>query len=97
MVEDIVGWILEAGGANVLQGLNVLKDPSPQSIAQVVEYLKEKKVDIVAYETVADVVANDEACRARAASLFSGMAAACKGIQTQHFRQDAAGIWVFQQ
>jgi hypothetical protein len=96
MVEDIIGWVLEAGGAAVIQSLGALQNPPPQSVAHVVDYLKTKKVDIVAYETVADVVANDERCRARAASLFSDMAAACKGIESEHFRQGADGVWVFQ-
>lgn len=97
MVEDIIGWILEAAGANVIPALGTLQDPPPQSIAQVVGYLKAKKVDIVAYETIADVVANDEGCRARAASLFSDMAAACKGIASDHFQQGADGVWVFRE
>ncbi len=96
MVEDIIGWVLEAGGVDVMPGLRVLKDPPPQSIAQAVDYLKAKKVDIVAYETIADVIANDEGCRARAARLFSDMAAASKGLQSQHFQKDVNGVWVFQ-
>lgn len=97
MVEDIVGWILQAGGANILQTLDALKAPAPQTIDEVVEYLKSKKIDIVAYEIIADAIANNDACRTRAAHLFSGMAAACKGIRTQHFQQDESGVWVFQQ
>lgn len=97
MVEDIVGWILEAGAAQVLATLGALKDPALQSIAEVVEYLKTKKVDIVVYETVADALANNDACRARAGQLFSNMAAAYKGIATANFQQDPSGVWVFQE
>lgn len=97
MVEDIVGWILEADAAQTLLRLAELKPHAPQSIVEVVEYLKAKKVDLVAYECVADVVANNEACRNRAAKLFSAIAAACKGVATENFKQDGTGIWVFNQ
>lgn len=95
MVEDIVGWILEADVAGAIPGLAEISAPGPQSIAEVVKYLKAKKVDLVAYETVADVVANNGACRARAAKLFSAIAAACKGIESLNFKQDRDGVWVF--
>lgn len=95
MVEDIVGWILEADVAGAMPGLAEISAPGPQSIAEVVKYLKAKKVDLVAYETVADVVANNGACRARAAKLFSAIAAACKGIESLNFKQDRDGVWVF--
>ena len=95
MVEDIVGWVLEADTARTVPGLAEMKPQAPQSIAEIVDYLKAKKVDLVAYETVADVIANNEACRARAAQLFSAIAAACKGIETVNFKQDRDGVWVF--
>lgn len=95
MIEDVIGWILEAGDKNIVSTLSAIKDPAPQSIAQIVEFLKAKKVNIVAYETVADVIANDEGCRARAARLFSDMAAAFKGVESQHFKMKF-GVWVFQ-
>lgn len=97
MVEDIVGWILEADAAQTLPRLAELKPHAPQTIAEVVDYLKAKKVDLVAYECVADVVANNEACRNRAAQLFSAIAAACKGVATENFKRDQSGIWVFNQ
>lgn len=95
MVEDIVGWILEADVSGAMLGLAEISAPAPQSVAEVVAYLKAKKVDLVAYETVADVIANNGACRARAAKLFSAIAAACKGIESLNFKQDRDGVWVF--
>jgi putative ATP-dependent endonuclease of OLD family len=95
MVEDIVGWIFEADAARTVSSLAEIKAPAPQSIGEVVDYLKAKKVDLVAYETIADVIANNHACRDRAAQLFSAMAAACKGVETANFKQDEDGIWVF--
>ncbi|CUI04195.1 Bll4632 protein [Janthinobacterium sp. CG23_2] len=95
MVEDIVGWLLEVDSASTVPALAELMASAPQSIAAIVEYLKTKKVDLVAYESVADVIANNVACRARAAQLFSAIAAACKGVETANFTQDGGGVWVF--
>lgn len=95
MVEDVVGWILEADAARTVPGLSEMKAQAPRSIAEVVDYLKTKKVDLVAYETIADVIANNKVCRARAAQLFSAIAAACKGVETANFKQDSYGVWVF--
>jgi hypothetical protein len=95
MVEDVVGWILEADAAGTVRNLAELKAPAPQSIVEVVDYLKAKKVDLVAYEAIADAIANNEACRARAARLFSAIAAACKNVESTHFKQDEDGVWVF--
>ncbi len=67
------------------------------SVAEVVARLKAKKMDIVAYEHVADAIATTALCRARAADLLSGLASACAGLdETERFRRDATGVWVFQ-
>jgi hypothetical protein len=95
MIEDVVGWILDADAERTVPYLVEMKAQAPQSIAEVVDYLKAKKVDLVAYETIADVIANNEACRARAAQLFSAIAAACKGVETANFKRDSSGVWVF--
>jgi len=53
-------------------------------------------MDIITYETVADVIANNLACRSRAAELFSALASACSGVETERFQRDGSGVWVFQ-
>lgn len=97
MIEDIVGWILAANEAEVVAKLSELSQVPPASVADVVAYLKENKVDIVAYELVAEVIATTPVCRQRAADLLSGLACACDGAPaTQRFIRDADGVWVFQ-
>jgi hypothetical protein len=62
-----------------------------------VAYLKTKKMDIIAYESVAEAVATTPACRERAADLLSGLACACAGDETtQRFVHEGHAVWVFQ-
>ncbi len=97
MIEDVVGWILTADEALSVEKLSELYEDAPRSIDDVVRYLKSKKMDIVAYELVADVIAAIPACRARAADLLNGIACACAASrETQRFNTDADGVWVFQ-
>lgn len=97
MIEDVVGWILRADEAATLAKLEDLTDTPPNSVDDVVAYLKAKKMDIVAYELVADAIAISPPCRERAADLLSGIASACVGLDgTERFRRDEAGVWVFQ-
>ena len=62
MIEDAVGWILAAHEAAVVARLTELSQVPPESAADVVAYLKAKKMDIIAYELVADGIANTPAC-----------------------------------
>ena len=96
MMEDTIGWILMADEPAVIPVLDQLTQPPPQTTADVVTWLKAHKMDIISYEAVADAIANNVACRARAAELFSGLASACAGIVTARFHLDDAGVWVFQ-
>ena len=97
MIEDAVGWILAADEAAVVARLTELSQVPPTSVVDVVAYLKAKKMDIIAYELVAEGIANTPACRERAADLLSGLACACAGSPvTQRFVRDANGVWVFQ-
>ncbi len=97
MIEDAIGWVLAADETAVVGKLTEMSQMSPDSTATVVAYLKAKKVDIVAYESVAEAIATTPACRARAADLLSGLACACAGsTATQRFICDADGVWVFQ-
>lgn len=97
MMEDTVGWILAADEVAVVAKLTELTEVPPTSAADVVVYLKTKKMDIVAYELVAEGIASTPACRARAADLLNGLACTCAGsTATQRFVRDVNGVWVFQ-
>lgn len=97
MIEDAVGWILNADEATVVGKLAEISPQPPASTAAVVAYLKTKKMDIVAYESLAEAIATTPVCRARAADLLGGLACACAGdAATQRFVRDANGVWVFQ-
>lgn len=97
MIEDAVGWILNADEATVVAKLAEIGPQPPASTAAVVAYLKTKKMDIVAYESLAEAIATTPGCRARSADLLGGLACACAGDEaTQRFIRDANGVWVFQ-
>jgi putative ATP-dependent endonuclease of the OLD family len=97
MIEDAVGWILLASEADALGKLSEMSPTPPTTVADVVVYLKTKKMDIVAYELVAEAISTTPACRARAADLLSGLACACAGSnETQRFLRGGDGVWVFQ-
>jgi putative ATP-dependent endonuclease of the OLD family len=97
MIEDSVGWILLADEATAVTRLAELSHVPPTSAADVVAYLKARKIDLIAYELVAEVISTIPACRARAADLLAGLACACAGSNaTQRFVPDADGVWVFQ-
>lgn len=97
MIEDTVGWILAADEAAAVAKLTELSQVPPTSAADVIAYLKAKKMDIIAYELVAEAIATTPTCRERAADLLSGLACACAGsTATQRFIRDTNGVWVFQ-
>ncbi|ASK21209.1 ATP-dependent nuclease [Vreelandella venusta] len=97
MIEDAIGWILAADEAAAVTELNALGHVKSQTATDVVNYLKAKKMDIIAYELVAEAIATTPPCRARAADLLSGLACACVGSSaTQRFSQDDNKVWVFQ-
>jgi putative ATP-dependent endonuclease of the OLD family len=97
MIEDAIGWILDADQSAVLGKLTELSVVPAASVATVVAYLKTKKADIVVYESLAEAIATTPDCRARAADLLSGLACVCAGSPaTLRFIRDADGVWVFQ-
>ncbi|WP_428503068.1 ATP-dependent nuclease [Roseateles sp.] len=97
MIEDAVGWILLADEGAAVPKLAELGEVAPASAADAVAYLKTKKVDIIAYELVAEAIATTPTCRERAADLLSGLACACAGSNaTARFVRDGDGVWVFQ-
>ena len=99
MIEDAVGWMLAADEAGAIAKLTELAQEPPTTAAAVVAYLKGKnnKMNLIAYELVAEAIATTPGCKARAADLLSGLACACAGsTATQRFIRDANGVWVFQ-
>lgn len=97
MTEDSVGWILSADEAAIVEKLSELTEIPPTSAADVVSYLRNKKMDIIAYELVAEAISTTPGCRARAADLLSSLACVCSGSNaTDRFIRDADGVWVFQ-
>ena len=80
MVEDVVGWILDADPAQALQAVKAMITPAPVSIADLVARLKSGdrttgglKQDHVAYEAVADVIGTHKPCCQRARELLNGL------------------------
>lgn len=97
MIEDAVGWILNADEVTAISKLTELSQTPPSTVSEVVSYLKQNKTNIIAYELVAEAIATTPACNARAADLLSGLACACAGsTETQRFIHDGNGVWVFQ-
>ncbi|KWS06792.1 chromosome partition protein [Lysobacter capsici AZ78] len=93
MIEDAIGWILQAD-AGIVASFDAFV-PRPATINDVVALLKANKVDIVLYETLADAIASNELCRGRASDLFSGIADACAGHASARFAANGHGIWTF--
>ncbi|MAF02082.1 MAG: chromosome partitioning protein [Herbaspirillum sp.] len=96
LIEDVVGWMLEVVDQDGMTELAGITEPAAENVAAVVEYLKSKKMDIVAYELVADVISRQGASLERAKELFGGMAGACKGQDSQRFKQVEKNVWIFQ-
>jgi putative ATP-dependent endonuclease of the OLD family len=95
MVEDVIGWILDADAPQALPLLASLAAVAPHTVDDVVARLKEAKVDIVAYEMIADAIVNTPSCRRRAVELFDAIASVCAGIATDRFSREGDGTWVF--
>ena len=97
MIEDVIGWILDGEPASAMSKLAEQLPDSPTTVIEVVEYLKTKKMDIIAYEAVADAICTTEACRIRASNLLSDIACACTNSPSPTlFTLDSRGVWVFQ-
>jgi hypothetical protein len=80
VVEDVVGWILDADPAAATAALAQSMAPPPATIAELVVQLKSEdrtthglKQDQIAYEAVADVIGSTEACCRRARELLNVM------------------------
>lgn len=95
MIEDVIGWILQADEEQILEALRDIPGQPPLGVNDVVAHLKLKKMDVICYEAVADAIVNSERCRARAADLFSALAHTCSSTPNRHFARAADGAWVF--
>lgn len=95
MIEDVIGWILSASTNDALHILSTESNEQFASVYEVVERLKNRKMDIIFYELLADVIANNIDCRDRAANFFSSIAQACANEENDNFGKGADGIWVF--
>ncbi|NMY66629.1 AAA family ATPase [Pseudomonas sp. WS 5018] len=95
MIEDVIGWILQADEEHILLALRGIPNEPPTGVGDIVAHLKLKKMDVICYEAVADAIVNSELCRGRAADLFSALAHTCSAVPNRHFARVADGAWVF--
>jgi putative ATP-dependent endonuclease of the OLD family len=103
MLEDIVGWIVEADANACLETIHV--DQPPATVAELVTRLKSEnraahglKKDTSSYEIIAGAIGANEACCTRARSLLNAITDVAKGVANPLFAADAANpsIRVFQ-
>lgn len=95
MIEDAIGWILDADAVSVNDLRNDIPALVDADVAGVVAHMKTKKCDLVLYEAVAEAISENEACRVRASELFQTLTNACAGVASDRFAVvDQA--WVFQ-
>lgn len=98
-IEDVVGWIIAVDEAAVMARLNVDLAVAPGDSATLVARLRcddryvaeHLKGDLVAYEIVANALAERALCVGRARLVLHAIAQACAGTPTPHFEAAAAG------
>jgi putative ATP-dependent endonuclease of OLD family len=98
-IEDVIGWVIEADDAAVMARLNRDLAEAPGDRATLVECLKSDdrarhglKGDLIAYEIIANALADHPPCLRRARTILHAIAQVCAGEQTRHFEQMEAGI-----
>ena len=98
MIEDMVGWIIDADEETVMEQLNRDFDDPPGDRSTLVARLKSEnrdqhgmKGDLVAYEIVANALADHPPCLRRARTMLHALAQACAGKHTQNFEQVQEG------
>ena len=94
-IENLVGWVIEADEAQVMARLNEDLSPAPGTLATLLARLKSDdrtqhgtKGDGVAYEIIANALAERPLCRARARAALHAIAQACAGTQTRYFTSE---------
>lgn len=95
MIEDAIGWILDADAVSVTDLRNDIPALVAADVAGVVAHMKTKKCDLVLYEAVAEAISENEACRVRASELFQTLTNACAGVASDRFAV-VDQVWVFQ-
>ncbi|MCC4622738.1 hypothetical protein LL965_22910 [Xanthomonas cassavae CFBP 4642] len=95
MLEDLLAWIFSADPTSIAIVAREVPALRDAGVPEMVAYAKTKKCDLVLYETLAEAIVDNEACRSRASELFEGIAMACSDKESAHFalRESA---WVFQ-
>lgn len=103
MLEDVIGWIIDADAPNCLPAIQVNNPPA--TTAELVERLKHDvratgglKKDSSSYEAVAGAIGANDACCARARSLLNAIAEVVQGQASALFAADPANpaVKVFQ-
>lgn len=95
MIEDAIGWILDADAVSVTDLRNDIPELAGADVAGVVAHMKTKKCDLVLYEAVAEAISENEECRVRASGLFQALTNACAGVASDRFAM-VDQVWVFQ-
>jgi hypothetical protein len=92
MIEDVVCWILQADEAATMRRINADFTVAPGDCATLLVRLKLEdraqnglKGDLVAYEMIANALADRPMCLARARTVLHAVAQACAGVATPHF------------
>ena len=98
IVEDVVGWIVEANIDPVINALTAVVAPAPASVAELVARLKSVdrmedglKQDQIAYEAIADVIGQVDACCRRARELLNAMSDVLLGGDNPRFTTASDG------
>ena len=103
MLEDTIGWIIEADATACLAAIQI--DSPPATSADLVTRMKSEnrneggfKKDTSSYESIAAAIGANEACCARARSLLNAIADLANGVANPLFVADAnnEAIKVFQ-
>ncbi|HWK65697.1 MAG TPA: AAA family ATPase [Rhizobiaceae bacterium] len=94
MLEDVIGWIIDADAAACLPTISI--DNPPANVTNLVARLKDDvratgglKKDSSSYEAIAGAIGANEACCARARTLLNAITAVAQGIDNPLFVADA--------
>ena len=93
MLEDVIGWIIDADAANCLPTIPI--DNPPDNVANLVARLKDEKratgglkKDSSSYEAIAGAIGANEACCARSRSLLNAITGVAQGTDSPMFVAD---------
>lgn len=93
MLEDVIGWIIDADAAACLPSMQI--DSPPATVFDLVQRLKSDvratgglKKDSSSYEAIAAAIGANEACCARARSLLNAVTEVAQGLNSALFGED---------